>query len=281
MRNGFLRWEIAPLILVCVFWPRGALAQSVVGANGSGVTAAKIIAKMLEMNRARQEALDSYTSDRTYQVHYSGTGGEHHAEIRVHAEYGAPDRKKLTVVSESGSKFLCEKVLRKIVDGELEAAGTTNRMQMSLSPENYDAELLGEEKVQTPDGGPGIRAWVLKMTPKADNKFMYRGKVWISQDDYAVMRIQGEPAKSPSWWIKRASFESRYVRRGEIWLPGKNVSSSHVRIGGEATLTIDYGTYPIVAARALKTLTQSAEERRPDGTPVFVSGMPDAAREGR
>ena len=101
------------------------------------------------------------------------------------------------------------------------------------------------------EAGP-VRAWMLRVTPKVDNKFTYRGKVWVSEDDYAVVRIQGEPAKNPSWWINRASFESIYMRRGDVWLPAKNVSSSHVRIGGEATLTIEYGTYPVVAARALK-----------------------------
>jgi len=104
-----------------------------------------------------------------------------------------------------------------------------------------------------------MRAWVLRVTPRVDNKFTYRGRVWISEDDYAVMRIAGEPAKSPSWWINRASFDFRYVRRGEIWLPGKNVSSSHVRIGGEATMTIDYGSYPVVAAHGLKPVTESAQ----------------------
>jgi hypothetical protein len=75
------------------------------------------------------------------------------------------------------------------------------------------------------------------------------------------MRIVGEPAKNPSWWINRASLHSEYVRRGDVWLPAKNVSTSHVRIGGEATLTIDYGTYPVVAARALRPATESAENR--------------------
>jgi hypothetical protein len=99
--------------------------------------------------------------------------------------------------------------------------------------------------------GP-VRTWVLRVTPKVDNKFTYRGRVWVSQDDFAVVRIQGEPAKNPSFWINHASFESVYTRRGDVWLPAKNVSSSHVRIGGEATMTIEYGTYPVVAARPLK-----------------------------
>jgi hypothetical protein len=100
-------------------------------------------------------------------------------------------------------------------------------------------------------GGP-VRAWVLRVTPKVNNKFTYRGKVWVSEDDYATVKIQGEPAKNPSWWINHASFESVYLRRGNVWLPATNVSSSHVRIGGEATLTIAYGTYPVVVERALK-----------------------------
>jgi hypothetical protein len=256
-------------------WSTGtvAVAMWLVGSSGVGAqslgaggvdggnsrpTAEKILPRMLEKNRERKEALERYTSERTYEVRYTGTGGEHHGEIKVHAEYVGPDKKTLTVVSETGSKFICEKVLRKLVEGEEEASGKASRTQMELNAENYDAEVVGEEMVTTPDGGPGMRAWVLRVSPKVNNKFAYRGKVWISEEDYAVMRIEGEPAKSPSWWINRAGFDSRYVRRGEIWLPGKNVSSSHVRIGGEATLTIDYGTYPVVAARALKVGTQSA-----------------------
>jgi hypothetical protein len=236
----------------------GGTAQGGVTMDAARPTAAAIVARMLSKNEERLRALDHYESERTYRVEYTGTGGEHRAEIRVHAEYTGPNRKTLTVVSESGSKFICEKVLRKLVEGEQEATAQNNRAQTTLGPENYDAELVGEDVV----GGPGgIRAWVLRVTPKVDNKFTYRGKVWISQDDYAVMKIVGEPAKSPSWWINRASIDSEYVRRGEVWLPSKNVSSSHVRIGGEATLTIDYGTYPVVSARALKPAAESAELR--------------------
>jgi hypothetical protein len=186
-------------------------------------------------------------------VKYAGTGGSHEGEIVVHAEYSAPDQKRFTVVSESGSKLICEKVLRRLVEGEQEAAQKANRMQTMLSAENYNVELVGEEEVD------GARAWVLKISPKVDNKFTYRGRVWVSEDDYAVMRVLGEPAKNPSWWINRASFDSRYVRKGEFWLPGKNVSTSHVRIGGEATLTIDYGTYETLAGRAVGSEVNKAE----------------------
>jgi hypothetical protein len=210
---------------------------------------------MLEKNKERLAALQHYESERTYRVEYAGTGGNHSAEMRVKAEYTGPDKKQFTVESQSGSTFMCDKVLRKLVESEKEASAQSNRMQTTLGPENYDAELAGEEAVATPDGP--VRAWVLRVTPKVDNKFTYRGKVWVSEDDYAVVKIQGEPAKSPSWWINHAAFESDYLRRGEVWLPAKNISSSHVRIGGEATLTIEYGTYPVVNERPLVAGTEN------------------------
>lgn len=212
-------------------------------------SAAAIVIRLMEKNRERLASLERYESDRIYRVEYKGTGGEHHAEMHVHAEYTGPNQKHFTVVSETGPKFLCDKVLRKLVEGEQEASSASNRMQMALSPENYDLDLAGEETVAVPGGSE--RAWVLRVTPKVNNKFSYRGRVWVSQADYAVMRVAGEPAKSPSWWIDRASFDSRYTRRGAVWLPERNVAVSHVRIGGQATLTIDYGIYPVVVAAPL------------------------------
>src|ERR1700733_14141907 len=217
------------------------------GQSLTGPTADEIAARMVVKNAERQAALEHYASERTYRVEYKGTGGAHFGELAVHAEYSAPGQKRFTVESEAGSKLICERVLRRLVESEQEASQTANRMQTMLSAENYHLDLVGEEQID------GARAWVLKVSPKVDSKFTYRGKVWVSEDDYAVMRVHGEPAKNPSWWINRASFDSRYVRRGKFWLPGKNVSTSHVRIGGEATLTIDYGEYQTLAGKAVRS----------------------------
>jgi hypothetical protein len=156
------------------------------------------------------------------------------------------------VISQSGSKFICEKVLRRLLEGEQEAMQKMNRMQTTLSPENYEVELVGEELID------GARAWVLKVQPKVANKFTYRGRVWVNMQDYAMVLVKGEPAKNPSWWISRTSFESRFARRGEFWLPARNVSTSHVRIGGEATLTIDYGAYEALVGRVVRGATEQA-----------------------
>ncbi|WP_263368261.1 LolA-like protein [Edaphobacter bradus] len=238
---------------VCFVGLRGARAEEPVAP-----TADEIVTRMMAKNAERQAELESYTSERRYRVEYKGTGGEHHAEIVVRAEYlgsgqmGA-GQKRLTVVEESGSKMICERVLRKMVESEQEASEKANRMQMMLSPENYNIELVGQEPVD------GVRAWVLQVSPKVASTFTYRGRVWVSEDDYAVMRVQGEPAKSPSWWISWASFDWRYERHGEFWLPEKSVAASHVRIGGDARLMIEYGTYQVIAKGEKRATTTTAQ----------------------
>lgn len=214
----------------------GAQAQ-----NQTALTAGEIVARMLAKNGERQTALQHYASERTYELHYSGTGGEHHAKMVVDVDYTAPGRKHFTVISESGSKVLCKEVLRKLVDGEEQTAAKSDWQRTMFSPETYNLELLGREQLD------GISTWVLKVDPKVDSKIGYRGKVWISTDDFATVRVLGEPEKNPSWLLNRTSFDSRYMRRGEIWLPSRNISTSHVRIGGDARVTIDYGDYEVLS----------------------------------
>ncbi|WP_260704266.1 LolA-like protein [Edaphobacter flagellatus] len=231
---------------VCLMGTHAVWAQD-------GPSADAIVHELQVRNAERQRELDSYTGERAYRVEYHGTGGEHHGEIAVHVEYGAQGEKHLTVVSETGSKLICERVLRKMVETEQEASERGNRVQTMLSPENYSFELLGQETVD------GVPAWILRVSPKVDNKLTYRGRIWVNEDDYAVVRVQGEPAKNPSWWINRASFDWRYGKHGRFWLPERSVAVSHVRIGGEAKLTIEYAAYRIVAQGPKPPMTDTAQ----------------------
>jgi outer membrane lipoprotein-sorting protein len=228
--------------LLCVVLPLLASAQN---NAGNGVTVQDISDHLQAMNRVRQAALLQYESERTYQLQYQGIGGGHFAELVVQLVYQAPDQKHFLVKSEKGSRLLCHKVLWKLVESEEEAAQKTNRLQMTLNLQNYTMQLVGQELLGN------IPTYVLDVTPKSPSKFSYRGRVWISTADYAVVRISGEPAKNPSWWVNHASFDSHYAKVGDFWLPEENISTSHVRIGGEARLTIDYGQYHILQAAPL------------------------------
>lgn len=67
-------------------------------------------------------------------------------------------------------------------------------------------------------------------------------------DDYAVVRIEAQPSENPSFWIRDTQIQHIYEKQGHYWLPKHNVSVTKVRMGGTATLTIDYENYNYVRA---------------------------------
>jgi hypothetical protein len=130
-------------------------------------------------------------------------------------------------------------VFKKLLEGEQEAANDENRRNTTLSTDNYEFTSAGSEA--TPQG----QQYVLNLLPKTKNKFLYRGKIWVDAKDFAVVRIEGEPAKNPSFWIKNTMVKHRYVKVEDFWLPAENHTESVIRLGGRAILTIEYKDYKI------------------------------------
>ena len=255
-RRGVRRFGIClGLVAVAMEFGLRVLAQSTMPARAQTLSAAEIVDRMVAMNGEREAALAAWSSERVYRIEYRGVGGGT-AAMTVRAEFRAPGEKRLTVVGEKGSKVLCESVLRKLLVSEQEADARAARAQSAITNANYTVQLEGEETVS------GIRAWRIALTPKVATKFAVRGRVWVSQDDFGLMRMEGEPAKGVSWWIDRASIDARYQRSGPFWLPERKDAVSRVRMGGEARLTIEYGSYTVRAVGEGGTTTARLEAVR-------------------
>jgi len=197
---------------------------------------AQILALMEHHNQIQREELKHYSAVRRYHVEYRGLANLE-AGMEVEIDFNATSGKSFRIVSQSGSKILGEKVLKRAMDSEKEASedgGAT-----ALSPANYRFQLQGSESV---DGRP---AYILSVEPLRESKFLYRGKVWVDAIDFAVAKVEAAPAKNPSFWISRTLIRYTSAKTGSFWLPQRSRSESRIRIGGTAVLTIDYGTYQI------------------------------------
>jgi hypothetical protein len=225
---------------------RGDRAQ---GAPALSVTV--IVEKMMVASARRSAELRAFQGKRWYQLEYRGLLGSRNANMEVLATYTAPDQHNFSVTSQSGSKLLLNRVLLKLLDSEKEAF--KNRKQVELSPENYKFTLVGTEKIPA-----GDTCYVLAVKPLKPNKFLYVGKIWVDTHDFAVVRMEGEPAKAPSFWVRDTQIQSSWEKVGNFWFIAHNHSVSHIRMGGTATLTIDYGEYQVTAVdrRAAKTQAQ-------------------------
>ena len=193
---------------------------------------------MLSHNKTRAEGLKHYQSVRHYEVEYKGYSTKIGAKLVVEAEYDASSGKTFHIVSQSGSTLLINKVLKRLLESEKDAE--ENKSSTALTPANYKFRLSGIENVA------GRPAYILEVEPLIDNKYLYRGKIWVDANDFAVAKIEAEPAKNPSFWISSTAINHEYLRTDGFWLPAQNRSETKVRVGGTAVLTIDYGKYKVV-----------------------------------
>ena len=225
-----------------------------------------IVQKLMAANAQRSQTLRGYRGKRFYRLEYHGLFGSHEAAMQVEATYAAPDRKEFKVLAQSGSKLLTNRVLLKLLSSEQEAQEEQNRKELEISPKNYNFALAGTE--HTPSGD----FYVLEVIPKGKSKYLYRGKLWVDARDFAVARMQGEPAKNPSLWVSHTEIEYRWANIGGFWLPAHNESETQVRMGGKAILTIDYSDYQITGANRSNARGSGENSTLPD--PSAVSGAP-------
>jgi len=225
----FVAWSISPI----------SLGEVDAASLSTSITSDQIVQRMVDSNEKRAQDLRHYIEDRHYRVEFKGFPSIA-ASMDVEVTYDAPSSKTFRVLSQKGSKLLIDLVLKKLLESEKEAAKDPS--QIALTPENYVFALLGTEAASDQ------KLFVFHVEPRENRKFLYRGTIWIDAKDYAVARIEAEPARNPSFWIRRTEIHHVYSKTGDFWLPERNKSETTVRLGGTAILTIDYGSYQIKTA---------------------------------
>jgi hypothetical protein len=219
-------------------------------AHGS-LTTEEIVQKLVAMNLRRSEALHSYHGTRKYRVEYRSFLSTLSAEMLVEVQYLAPETKHFTIRSSTGSKLIIDKVFKKLLEAEEDALSKDGQRSTALNGENYDFKLVDYVR------SPSRSMYILAVTPKTKSKFLFRGRVWVDADDFAVVRLEAEPAKNPSFWTKNSEIEQLYMKVNDFWLPERNHSISSIRLGGRAELTIDYQNYQITASDPVGNLTST------------------------
>jgi len=146
-------------------------------------------------------------------------------------------RKHFEIVSEQGWKSANSHVLQKMLESEEETSQPEKRFATRVALENYSFELLGTEVVD------GRLAYVLRLLPKRQDKYLFEGRIWVDSEDFAMIQAEGRPAKSPSFWTRSIHFVARYQKSGDFWFPLSTESVTEARIFGKTNVTINYFGY--------------------------------------
>src|SRR6266446_3042182 len=212
-----------------------AIAMAVDGSSLRLQTGDEVVARMVTRDNERQAALYGYTAARRYVLENQ----RHHkrAEMLVRMTCLRDGSKQFETISETGWGGARKPVFPRLLEAETEASRPGLRERSRLIPENYVFEMAGTEYV---DERP---AYVIAIAPKTPNKYLMQARIWIDADEFAIVRIEGKPAKNPSFWTKSVHFVHKYEKRGSFWFPISDRSVTDVRIFGSTEVTIEYFDY--------------------------------------
>ena len=242
MKNHFL---LAALLL---------LPASVAAADESPSlpTATEIVTRMGSRDLQRQVSIEGYAGMRRYVL--DNQHFHKRAEMLVQVQ-GDPDgTKHFEVVSEDGWKAAHKHVLRKMLQSESETSRPEMRANTRLNLENYDFEVIGTEMVAD------RTAYVLETHPKRKEKYLFRGRIWVDAEDYALVRAEGSPAKNPSFWTKSTHFVQIYQKNGPLWFPRSTQSVTEAHIFGTTDVNIEYFDYAPKTTHASDNSVMSAKD---------------------
>jgi hypothetical protein len=88
----------------------------------------------------------------SYRLDYVGFPENLHAEMIVDVSYKAPDSKEFKVLSEIGSTWIVNHILKRLLKSEHEASEAANRERTRLNSQNYGPQYGGRLPIRS--GGP-------------------------------------------------------------------------------------------------------------------------------
>ncbi|MEO6779694.1 MAG: hypothetical protein ABI196_02045 [Bradyrhizobium sp.] len=183
----------------------------------------------------------AYTVTRQYKL-FHNNDRQPLSETRAEISFVPPDTKKYVIRRVSGNS--CgQAIVRKILDLETRPGKNSSE----ITRRNYDFVFLQEENLGI------LPTYVLRMIPKRKQKDLLTGQIWVDQKTFRIERIEGVPAKKPSWWIKTLTITLQYGDLNASWLPTYMEAAAAVRFLGNYTMIgRDVGLQQTAAAIAGK-----------------------------
>jgi hypothetical protein len=98
------------------------------------------------------------------------------ADMVVRTDSQAPNKKEFTILSESGSGTVRDRVFKKLLEAEQESMRDENQQRSAITPENYTFQLSEYQKTDTDE------FYVLDAQPRSKNKFFISRQIWSERE---------------------------------------------------------------------------------------------------
>lgn len=212
-------------------------------AQGQSVSQAELSSIVQSMEKAQASIPLPHNITREYHL---APPGSIQPDSEVIAEVNfVPAPGRYMIQSHWGSGR-AEYVVKNVLQHEIEITASAEKLAgNALTEQNYDFQYLGSV-VQD-----GHSCFLLQLKPKRKESGLVDGRVWVDKDSFLVRRVEGELAKSPSWWVKTVHVDLVYSDFQGAWLQTRMNAVAEVRCFGKQELSskvIDFKG-PELAAR--------------------------------
>jgi outer membrane lipoprotein-sorting protein len=235
---------------------------------GSGALSLPAIVQAMEKAQAEVRPRSPYQVFREYRL-FGANSPSADSTVVAEISFSPPDRLNYNVQRSSGSSRGGQ-VVRRILDHEVEATVKGNQPRThGVTSNNYDFTYRGETVL---DGQP---CYLLGLKPKRKEKDLISGEAWVDKHSLLVRRIDGEIAKTPSWWLKRVRVKLAFADVDGTWLQTSMEVVADVRIFGPHTLTsriLDYRASDVLASKMLAPSGMRSGDRKHKGRSYLMYG---------
>lgn len=197
-------------------------------------SADEVMARLFARDLQRNAASGGYTGTRQYDL--ENPLFSKRSRVVANIDCDADGTMHFRVVSKMGWNS-GNNSLRQALETESDISRPQSRARALITNDNYTFQMVGTALLN------GRMAYVINAVPKRQETYLFRGKVWVDAQDYALARIEGRLAKTPSFWIRTVSFTLEFRKSGEYWFPWSSTSTSDVRIFGPTDVNIRFFDY--------------------------------------
>lgn len=245
------------LLLMLILNQSGEAQQSSPGVPDL-VTLVQRISEAQVENHAR---IVPYTVTREYKVFGADTRRPR-TQVVAKVNFLPPNLKTYDIDESTGG--MGEKVIRHILDHEVDAARDSRTL--AVNEQNYRFDYDGEETVAS------VPCYRLTIAPKHERKDLLNATIWVDKDSYRIVRMEGDPSKSPSFWVKDVHVVLNFGEVSGMWMQTEIQALAHLRFGGEYKIVshdLDYdvarsvasNTHPLTLRRRRSSVMMAASVR--------------------
>jgi hypothetical protein len=96
------------------------------------------------------------------------------------------------------------------------------------------------------------------LLPRRKAKNLLHGNIWVDAKTYLLHRVEGEPVKSSSWWLRDVRIVLLFGYIGEMWVQTSSESTADVRIVGQYKMISQDVSYKIDQPSPVRSSAQAA-----------------------